>query len=66
MVPARYQWVLDVNPMTAIVDAYRAALLDQRMPDLVPLATFAGVALAVFVWGHWVFTRSKPTFADLL
>ena len=66
IVPARYQWVLDVNPMTTIVDAYRAALLDDRMPALVPLALFAGIAFAVFVSGHWVFMRSKRTFADLL
>ena len=59
-------WVLDINPMTAIVDAYRAALLDDRMPALFPLALFAGIAFAVFVSGYWVFARSKPTFADLL
>ena len=66
IVPARYQWVLDVNPMTTIVYAYRAALLDDRMPTLVPLALFAGIAFVVFVSGHWVFMRSKRTFADLL
>ena len=27
-----FRWVLDINPMTAIVGAYRAALLDDRMP----------------------------------
>ena len=66
MVPERYRWVLDINPMTAIVGAYRAALLDDRMPALFPLALFAGIAFTVFVSGYWVFARSKPTFADLL
>ena len=66
LVPARYQWLLDLNPMTAVVDAYRGALLDNRLPALAPLVVFAGVALIVFVSGHWVFMRSKPTFADLL
>ena len=66
LVPARFKWVLDINPMTAIVDAYRAALLDDRMPSPVPLVIFAAVALTLFVSGHWVFTRAKPTFADLL
>jgi len=65
-VPARFKWVLDINPMTAIVDAYRAALLDHRLPSPVPLIIFAAVAFTVFVAGHWVFTRAKPTFADLL
>jgi lipopolysaccharide transport system permease protein len=66
LVPARFKWVLDINPMTAIVDAYRAALLDDRLPSPVPLIIFAAVAFTVFVSGHWVFTRAKPTFADLL
>ena len=66
LVPDRFKWVLDINPMTAVVDAYRAALLDDRMPSPVPLIVFAAVAFTVFVSGHWVFTRSKPTFADLL
>jgi lipopolysaccharide transport system permease protein len=66
LVPARFQWVLDINPMTAIVDAYRAALLDDRMPALLPLVLFTVVAVTVFVAGYWVFMRSKPTFADLL
>jgi ABC-type polysaccharide/polyol phosphate export permease len=66
LVPARFKWVLDINPMTAIVDAYRAALLDDRLPSPVPMVIFAAVALTVFVSGHWVFTRAKPTFADLL
>ena len=66
MVPERYQWVLNLNPMTAVVDAYRGALLDDRMPALAPLAVFAGIAMAVFVSGYWVFMRTKPTFADLL
>lgn len=66
LVPARFKWVLDINPMTAMVDAYRAALLDDRLPSPVPMVIFAAVALTVFVSGHWVFTRAKPTFADLL
>ncbi len=66
LVPARFQWLLQINPMTAIVDAYRAALLDDRLPELAPFALFAAVAFIVFVSGHWVFMRTKPTFADLL
>jgi lipopolysaccharide transport system permease protein len=66
LVPARFRWVLDINPMTAIVGAYRAALLDDRMPAPAPLALFAVIALALFVSGHWLFMRTKPTFADLL
>ena len=66
MVPERFRWVLDLNPMAYLVGAYRGAVLDDRLPALSSLVVFAGVALAAFVSGYWVFNRSKPTFADLL
>jgi len=66
LVPEQYRWVLAVNPMSFVVDAYRAAVLDNRLPPGAPMATFALFALAVFLTGHWAFSRSKRAFADLL
>ena len=66
LVPPEYRWVLDLNPMTTIVAAYRGALLENRLPALEPLLVFAAVSMVVFIAGHWVFTRAKPAFADLL
>jgi ABC-type polysaccharide/polyol phosphate export permease len=66
LVPDRYRWVLAVNPMSFVVDAYRAAVLDHRLPAAVPTAIFAAIALAAFVAGYWAFSRSKRAFADLL
>jgi lipopolysaccharide transport system permease protein len=66
MVPERYQWLLAINPMTTIVEAYRGALLENRWPETGPLLVFGVIAIAVFVLGYWLFTRSKRTFADLL
>jgi len=66
MVPARFQWLLNLNPMTAIVETYRGALLDNHLPAFGSLAVFAVIAVVTFVSGHWVFMRLKPSFADLL
>ena len=66
LVPARFRWVLDLNPMTAVVDAYRAALLDDRMPALGPTRRVRRHRVRHVRVGYWVFRRSKPTFADLL
>lgn len=66
MVPERFRWVLTINPMAYLVDAYRGTVLDGRPPALASAAIFAATAVVVFVWGHWAFTRSKPSFADLL
>ena len=66
LVPERYRWILAVNPMAYVVEAYRSALLQNELPAAVPSAIFAGAAFAAFVSGHWVFLRSKRAFADLL
>jgi ABC-type polysaccharide/polyol phosphate export permease len=64
LVPERYQWVLDVNPLTPLVELYRQALLGGGggLPAGFPglLATSAG-ALVV---GFAAFRRLKPAFVD--
>jgi lipopolysaccharide transport system permease protein len=65
-VPERFRWVLSLNPMTFVIDAYRASVLGASLPSLTAMAVFASVALVVFVFGHWVFSRAKPAFADML
>jgi lipopolysaccharide transport system permease protein len=66
LVPDRFSWVLRLNPMWYVVEAYRSAVYHGRLPDPIPLAVFAGMALTAFVCGYWVFHRSKQAFADLL
>ena len=66
LVPERYRWVWVLNPMTFVIDAYRASVLGASIPSLTAAAVFAGVALVVFIFGHWVFSRAKPAFADML
>jgi lipopolysaccharide transport system permease protein len=65
-VPEQFRWALTINPIWHIVDAYRGALLDARLPSLVPMSVLAGLALLTFFLGHWAFCRSKHVFADLL
>jgi lipopolysaccharide transport system permease protein len=66
LVPARFRWVLDLNPMYYLVEAYRAVLLEQRAPGLAHAVVLAMTALAAFVVGHWFFRRSRPAFVDVL
>ena len=66
LVPERFRWVLSANPMAFLIDAYRALVLGERLPSLTAAVAFTGVALVAFVFGHWVFSRAKPAFADML
>jgi homopolymeric O-antigen transport system permease protein len=63
-VPERYRRWLELNPLTALVELYRQALLGGRL-ELVPgtgaLALFSLVVVAV---GLALFRRLKPAFVD--
>jgi ABC-type polysaccharide/polyol phosphate export permease len=57
ILPARYQWVLRLNPMTWFVDAFRAPIYAGALPSPDDrLLTFVFGA-ATFAVGWWVFTR---------
>ena len=57
--------VLTLNPMTHLIDAFRAVLLDQRMPGTAFGLTFA--ASIVLLAGAWVmFHRAEFDFAENL
>ena len=46
--PENWLWLLEKNPMFPIVEAYRAVLLENRLPDWTPLAVLWVVATAAF------------------
>ena len=56
--------ILALNPVNAIIDAYRAVLLRGELPPAGPLA-FAAVFSAVLLLGAWIaFHRGELTFAE--
>lgn len=64
--PARFAFVLALNPLALLVEGYRDILLRGVIP---PVATFAGLGLsagAAFVLGHWIFGRLRPGFPDVV
>lgn len=64
MVPQRYQWLLALNPMAGIIDAYRSAILGKPW-NLTTLGISTAVALAMFVYGLFYFRKTERGFADV-
>lgn len=64
LVPEKYQWVLQLNPLTNLVTLYREALLGGTLPPVASLAPLAGSAFVSLAVGMWVFKRLRPAFAD--
>jgi lipopolysaccharide transport system permease protein len=62
--PEKWQWLLSLNPLTAVVAGWRWTVLDGPEPVLGQLAISVGVAVLVFVAGIAYFRRSEPRFAD--
>jgi len=49
MIPARFHWLIEMNPMAHFLSGYRAILMENRPPDLpVLLAIAAGSSIALF------------------
>ena len=64
--PAKWQWLLSLNPVTGVVAGWRWAVLDGPQPVLGQMAVSVGVALLLFAAGLAYFRRSEPMFADTI
>ena len=63
-VPARLQPFYTLNPMVAVVDGFRSALVLGSRPDLHLLARAFGISILLLVVAYVWFKRSEATFAD--
>lgn len=64
LVPERYRWVLELNPMATVVGLYREALLGGSLPPVGTLLPLLIAAPAAMFVGWLFFRRLKPAFAD--
>ena len=64
LVGGRLGAILLLNPMTPIIDAYRAVLLRGTLPPAAPFARAAAFALVILALGWVVFHRAEFRFAE--
>ena len=60
------RWITSVNPMIPILDAYRACLMGQPIPNKIGLALSTVIAALVFYFGWKVFHRAEFKFAEFV
>jgi lipopolysaccharide transport system permease protein len=65
IVPPSWRWLLALNPMTGVLEGFRAALagLPFDWPHVAVSATFAAALLAC---AYYAFRRLEDTFADVI
>jgi len=65
LVPQRWQWLLYLNPMTGLVEGFRAAFLGKAF-DLPGLGISFAMAVVIFVVGVAYFEKVERRFADII
>jgi lipopolysaccharide transport system permease protein len=65
-VSAKYRWLFVLNPLSAIVEGFRSALVFGRAPDWPLTAVSASMTLVLFVGAFAMFKRMDKYFADVI
>jgi len=64
--PANLQPIMQLNPMTHIINAYRDIFYYQQMPDFASLGILFGISLVILVGGYFLFKKLQKGFAEEL
>ena len=65
MPAAAQQWLV-LNPITVPVEQVRRVLFEAQWPQWYVVAQYSLIAVAVYLFGLWAFSRLKKGFADVL
>jgi lipopolysaccharide transport system permease protein len=63
--PNKYRWIFGLNPLTGIIDAYRASLFGGAI-DWIALGISALITVVLLVYASYSFRRMEKTFADIV
>jgi lipopolysaccharide transport system permease protein len=62
--PEKYRWVIELNPMTGIIEAFRFAFLGQGQFTAMSIGYSALVTLVILVAGVVIFNKTERNFVD--
>ncbi len=66
LLPDKYRWIFQVNPMAVLINAYRQVVLTGSAPNLTSLGVAALVSCVLFVIAYWIFHKLEGVFADVV
>ena len=64
MFPSKVRWILYLNPMSTIVDAYRSIFYYKVMPNLASLALVGILSFIILIIGYIIFRKLEKGFAE--
>jgi lipopolysaccharide transport system permease protein len=66
IVDDKYQWILALNPMGGVINAYRASILGHMPIDWGLLGISSIIIIIIFLAGLYYFRRMEKIFADVV
>ena len=65
-IPDNFKWILQINPMTYIIEAYRSIFYYKAIPELKPVIILISISLMLCVIGYLIFNKLQKGFAEQL
>ena len=65
-IPENFKWILNLNPMTYIINGYRDIFYNQTMPDIKAILILICVFIVAIVIGYLIFNKLQKGFAEQL
>lgn len=66
IIPHRYQFLVNLNPIGLLIEAYRNVIVYDMQPDWFSLIYPSALAVGVLVFGYRHFKANEDRFADML
>ena len=66
VIPDNFQWIMKLNPMSYVIDAFRDIFYYQQMPNIQALMIVLGLGLSLCVIGYLIFSKLQKGFAEQL
>ena len=63
-VPENMRFILKLNPMSYIIEAYHDIFYYKQMPNMVNLGIILGFSFIIFLIGYKIFRKLQKGFAE--
>ena len=65
-VPASFKWLLRLNPMSYLIDGYRAIFYNKTVPNFQGLLIALAMGIVLCIIGYFIFKKLEKRFAEEL
>ena len=66
LLPSKFQWIIKLNPMAQVINAYRDILFYHKIPDYNSIGTLVIFSFIILFVGYEVFKKLKKNFVEEL